>query len=55
MDKKPYMPTDPKATHVAGQRIRKLPIHLTASQAEHELRVGAITPFVERAEKQKKG
>lgn len=54
MDKKPYVPTDPNATHIAGQRIRKLPVMLTESQAEHELRTGAIVPFAEKVEKAQK-
>ncbi|MCZ8101546.1 MAG: hypothetical protein O9972_27050 [Burkholderiales bacterium] len=49
--KKPYVPTDPRATHAAGERIRALPLMLTDAQAEHELRTGAIAPFVENAEK----
>lgn len=51
MDKKPYVPTDPNATHIAGKRIRELPAMLTDSQAEHELRSGAIKLFVEKTEK----
>ncbi|MBN9444381.1 hypothetical protein [Bosea sp. (in: a-proteobacteria)] len=55
MDKKPYVPTDPKATHIAGRRIRELPVFLTDSQADHELRVGAIEPFVKKEGKASTG
>lgn len=51
MEKKLFVPTDPHATHIAGARIRDLPVALTASQAEHELRVGAIKEFKDKEEK----
>ena len=54
MTKKPYVPTDPKATHIAGQRIRSLPVMLTDSQAEHELRIQAIKPYEEKVDKAQK-
>ncbi len=49
VERKLYVPTDPEATHVAGQRIRdrSRPLLLTDRQADHPLRIGQIKPFVD--------
>ena len=59
METKPFRVTKAAGTHVAGERVRdadikagKKPLHLTASQAEHELRNGHIIPFVEKVERE---